>query len=369
MKYWSITPRDGAIFRDARPFTGNAGAYSMPLPWPSTVAGFVRSQIGMSDVGVFELTPAEARSISVTGPWITSPDETGAWVNYFPAPADALFYRSEDATAPMQRYRLSPRPTLPDGALSDLPSGLRMIDYTSPPETNPGKPSAGPAYWSAKAYGDWLLNPANASAVVADDIGISALATDERVHVGIAPTTRTADPGVLFSTERRVFYGRGRNGSPREFSLACRTSDHENADRLTRLGSIGGERLLARTDSVHQSTPLLPCPEAGDARLFRVILLTPAIFSEGNIPVSIGHEHARVVAACVGRYQPVSGWCFEARGPKPSRRMAPAGSVYWVELARDVDASQWIGTVHLTCVSTEAQDSLDGFGLAAVGVA
>ena len=97
----------------------------------------------------------------------------------------------------------------------------------------------------------------------------------------------------------------------------------------------------------------------------RVVLLTPALFAEGAVPQQI--RGAQVVAAAVGRPQPISGWDMAARGPKPTRRMAPAGSVYWVDLTGQ-DPAEWARRVHLKGICSDEQDSRDGFGLAAVGV-
>ena len=87
-------------------------------------------------------------------------------------------------------------------------------------------------------------------------------------------------------------------------------------------------------------------------------------------PAWIGDERVRVVAAAVPRAQIVSGWDFAAGGPKASRRMAAAGSVYWVELPADLDAAAWLAKVWMKCIPNpkNPQDSRDGFGLCAVGV-
>jgi CRISPR-associated protein Cmr3 len=100
----------------------------------------------------------------------------------------------------------------------------------------------------------------------------------------------------------------------------------------------------------------------------RVLLLTPALFAEGAVPGEIAG--ARVIAAAVGRPQTISGWDMAAGGPKPTRRMAPAGSVYWVDLSgmSEMRRSDWCAAVHFQSVCSDEQDNLDGFGLAVVGV-
>jgi CRISPR-associated protein Cmr3 len=98
-----------------------------------------------------------------------------------------------------------------------------------------------------------------------------------------------------------------------------------------------------------------------------VLLLTPALFDEGAVPERI--HGARVLAAAVGRPLTFSGWNLEKGkvGPKPSRRAAASGSVYWVELDPGADPAAWIRGVHLHTINSNPQDDRDGFGLAVVG--
>lgn len=108
----------------------------------------------------------------------------------------------------------------------------------------------------------------------------------------------------------------------------------------------------------------------------RLVLLTPALFEKGVLPgwnggawPLGGSVKATVRAACVGRPAIVSGWDLAKGRPKPTKRLAPAGSVYFLELqgAKD-DLRQWCDEAWLHCVSDAAQDRRDGFGLAALGV-
>lgn len=111
-----------------------------------------------------------------------------------------------------------------------------------------------------------------------------------------------------------------------------------------------------------------------------MILATPALFANGWYPGWIGGDknppregilpgtdvRVRLVSAVVGRWQPLSGWCHEKgrTGPKPMRRMVPAGSVYFFEVV----AGNFVpDRVWLRSVCDEPQDRLDGFGLALWG--
>jgi CRISPR-associated protein Cmr3 len=109
----------------------------------------------------------------------------------------------------------------------------------------------------------------------------------------------------------------------------------------------------------------------------RVILLTPGSFDKGSIPgkkagqLLYGDDSlsVRLLACCVGRPETVSGWDFARRQPKPTERLAPAGSVYWLELKGDPETRlKWAKRIWMNNVSDSEQARRDGFGLAALGV-
>jgi CRISPR-associated protein Cmr3 len=56
----------------------------------------------------------------------------------------------------------------------------------------------------------------------------------------------------------------------------------------------------------------------------------------------------------------------EPRGPKPVRRMVPAGGVYFFELLKGQSSD--LEKLWLESVSDEEQDRRDGFGLATWGI-
>jgi CRISPR-associated protein Cmr3 len=54
--------------------------------------------------------------------------------------------------------------------------------------------------------------------------------------------------------------------------------------------------------------------------------------------------------------------------PKPSRRLVPAGSVYFLKLdGSDAAIDQFIDATWLQAISDDEQDRRDGFGLALFG--
>ncbi len=83
-------------------------------------------------------------------------------------------------------------------------------------------------------------------------------------------------------------------------------------------------------------------------RRCRIVLASPGIFEGGWLPPGVSREgtewrfelrgvKARLVAACVPRAGLVSGWDLARERPKPAQRVAPAGSVYWLD---ELEASE-----------------------------
>ena len=75
----------------------------------------------------------------------------------------------------------------------------------------------------------------------------------------------------------------------------------------------------------------------------------------------------------INRTQVVSGWDFDRTKsqhgqPKATRRLAPAGSVYFLKLTgTEQQVEGWCDQVWLQCVSDDPQDNRDGFGLVLLG--
>lgn len=374
-KYWCVEPRDTALFRDARPFGAGEAASSLPFPWPSTIAGFTRSRLGMSADHKFEWTPAQARAVAVAGPWLVELEASEEIVkdHLFPAPRDAVFFRVEGNEGQLIRRRLAPRAQRED-EWSDLPEGKQLVGFARDPGETPGKPARGPAMWNADTLQTWLNEPDahDEEQVMRDGVGMDALPRERRTHVKIDYKTQTAETGALFQTEQLRFerYD-AKQGVVRRFALGVATqADNVDDERMSTstsaTGSLGGERRMASVYRIQDALPLT-CPELGDdEEIIRVVLLTPAIFEAGYCPSAKGlGDDVKVIAAATDRFQAVSGWCFEKRGPKPTRYMAPAGSVYWLRIPGG--AAAWATDRHLTCISDDPQDRLDGFGLIAIG--
>ena len=289
----------------------------------------------------------------------------------FPAPADALLLRTAQ---PTEAQRLWLRPIdPPSGAISDLET-LALIGPARVAREKPYlKP---PAYWRWQAYAEWLQTPID-EVVTIDSLGHSGPQRESRVHVSIKPDSQTALEGALFQTSGLEFVRALREadgdglGDVRTLALALET----DADLQDGIDFLGGERRIVCWRKVDGGLPACPA-EVRRAivrdRACRLILATPAYFTQGFLPTWLlscaSGAEAAIVAAAVQRYQTASGWDYKKRQPKPTRRLAPAGSVYFVKLTGDDDAiNRFVETVWMQATSDEPQPRLDGFGLAVLG--
>lgn len=356
---WIVEPRDTLIVRDSRPISDGVPMRSVAFPWPSSIAGLARTRAGSDEAGRFVCPdPERLKDIEVAGPWLVELDpEGGVKQAFVPAPADCLWDPSEDDGSRLERRRLVPG-SLAEGEMTDLPGDLRPVFAEDAPERKPAKDA--PAFWSWAEMSAWLCAPQAKSLHSKADFGLPALLREVRTHVAVGAETGTAVDGQLFSTEGLRFYtDKGRN----RLALAFRCGD----DQVKAGGvHLGGERRLSRLTRASAGAELSRPEGLSGCRTLRLVLITPGIFEAGWRPKDM--KGAELVAAAVGRPEVVSGWDFVARGPKKCRRMAPAGSVYWYELADGVDADAWIDEHWMKCVSDDAQDRRDGFGLCVVGV-
>jgi CRISPR-associated protein Cmr3 len=192
--------------------------------------------------------------------------------------------------------------------------------------------------------------------------------------VNIQPGSQTAAEGALFQTRGLEFtLGDGRE----RLALAVIT----DASISRGISSLGGER---RTVSWRQCSAALPaCPreirqEIVRSRSCRVVLVTPGCFERGWLPGWLIEERHGVKphlrGAAVQRPQVVSGWDFsratatENGRPKPSRRLAASGTVFFLSLVGDETATgRWVDETWMSCASDDPQDRLDGFGLTVLG--
>jgi len=389
MATWIIEPHDPLIFRDGRPFGPNPGARAKTLsfPFPSTTTGGVRTRAGLVN-DVFEATDENVRAVKeihVRGPLLVQLSTTNNmhdiedWM--IPAPIDALLFERTQQEKQIEIKQLvpvlPPNDTLTDFDLKN-PEKLWLVGLEQSDNRKPTKDA--PHYWNWNAFQSWLLNSTDLSQQTTEtkQLGHGGPPQEQRLHVSIDPETGTARDGALFETSGLEFTHGKQIYEAKRLALAVEVDEEGQGKKIEPgLTHLGGERRMV---SWHKSDKAFPeCPqeledaivEMGACRMF---LLTPIYFTKGYLPTHLRQTRDGVTpelkAIAVQRPQVVSGWNLEngIRGPKPTRRLAPAGTVLFLKLGKDTKAiKQWVRSIWMQCVSDELQDRKDGFGLAVLG--
>ncbi len=378
MKQIIIEPRDSLLFRDAKEFGSEAGsATSLPFPLPSVLAGAIRSRYGWSQKLNFDDPSARKRllSLSVHSPLLVELGPNDELLEYYlPAPMDAVVFTDDKQSLYLKRllpHRLSDEillDTLTEEQL--LPLSFQDMERRKPAPFPP-------KFWPySQLYVRWLQEPASQLPVE----GMGGPVTETRIHVKLG-STQTAEEGKLFSTTMLRFrLSVSSSNTPpthpvplssiQRFALAAFVDDELNIQGIF---PLGGERRLAHWTITENAFP--PCPtqikeEVVRSRRARIILITPAYFGESAWrPESFGSGIA-LKAVAIRRYTVGSGWDLALKQPKPSRRLAPAGTVYFIEFDQtwhESDLATWVEEHWLKSISSEEQARLDGFGLCLVG--
>ncbi|ADG06082.1 type III-B CRISPR module-associated Cmr3 family protein [Kyrpidia tusciae] len=389
MIHVQIWPRDPLVVRDARPFGPEGGNRMVCLDWPypSVLAGFLRTWVGKHVVdspGIEPFTPTRVqwlKSLTIGGPYPCVGEKL-----YFPAPLDVVLFRDDDSRS-LQGIALRPH-EMGEGEGCDLPHPALLPVVV----TEDLKPAKGPAFWSRERMMAWLMDDHRSNVAIPAEEGTSnitefqlsapeylyPLKRDVRVHVHIDPLTGRAGDEQLFSTSGLAF--------PHGVGIVTWVEGLEESSWPSVgavLAPLGGERRLS---FLQTTSPLSWFPDdelsiaLDGADGVRMVLATPGLFRYGWLPGWIDPDtlqgtppgmnglRLQLRSACVGRWKPLSGWSIEKGhyGPKPIRRIVPAGSVYFFEVLAG-NPGAYIKDAWLRSVADEEQDRRDGFANALWG--
>jgi CRISPR-associated protein Cmr3 len=356
VEYRFIEPLDVLFLRGNKLF-GDPGSYGESLvpPWPSVVAGALRSRM-LADDGVDLAafargdvkhpalgTPKTPGDFAVAAFHLARRHADGRVETLIVPPADLVISEDEDGKIANVRAL---KPTQPAAGL------LASSPFTSLPvlvEDTRGKPASG--FWLTET--GWKKYLSGQTPHTDDLVKSGALwQIDARVGVGLDAATRRAADGRLFSVQAVAMVKQGhRIGTDKQTDkpipanydvgfLAAVTGAVPPKDGSVRLGGDG------RAAAVQTLGTALPEPDynaIASARHCRLVLATPGIFANGWLPDGVtqatdgGYRFdlhgvcGKLVCAAVPRAEVVSGWDLAQWRPKAAQRAAPAGSVYWLD--------------------------------------
>lgn len=383
--FWFIEPLEPIIARDGRQFGrgGGASARSLDFPFPSTATGVARARTMLSmaggDTGEFSggrghvLAKRALSAVRVKGPLFARMSISGEIEILPPAPADAVIVAgtgSDGSNASNTTEIIPLRPiAIPDGYFTNAPEAgiCGMVKHTA---AKPHKRS--PRFWNWSDYLAWLAG-SDSREVNVKRLGTNGPALDRRTHVEIDRKAKAGVDRMLFETLGLDFGSRDGN----RYGMLIHTLQRDDEAIVDEgLAPFGSERrLTAWLRAPENSFP--PCPpeireSILENKACRMILLTPALFERGWRPKWLT-ENAKgskpiLVAAAVKGYRVVSGFSLQLGKPRPTRRLCPAGSVFFLRFEDDHERiNRWIDKYWFGCVSDEKHDRHDGFGLAALG--
>ncbi len=336
LQYRFLEPLDVLFLRGNKLF-GDPGSFGESLvpPWPSAAAGALRSLILSAegvDLPLFARsqaphpalgTPADPGPFTVASFHLAQRHASGTVESLHAMPADLAVI--DDGGEPIVR-RLSPC-TPAAGVCSSSP--LEMLPVLAQQERS--KPIGG-RWLTQQGWARYL----DGNVPRADELVDSAQlwSIDPRIGVGLDSATRRADDGKLFSAQAVAF--------KRDVGLVVGVSGAELPGRgMLRLGGDGRGAALGPAD---YQPAIEPLDRIASARRARIVLTSPGLFARGWLlpgadpdgGFELGGVRGRLVCAAVARAEVASGWDLALRQPKPAQRVAPAGSVYWIE---DLDAT------------------------------
>jgi CRISPR-associated protein Cmr3 len=352
----ALTLRDGLFLKDAKGWTTSALGRSSTLGWPfpSTIRGALRTAWGLEQEGQHGgplwtpedwLTRTALLRLSALLPLrrARSADKWSVGHRMWAAPRDAYVVK-----ASLSPLRMTPEP--PDANLGSLgawdDAAMESLWHVAPAAASreKSKPGEGPAWWTEDEMTAWLCG-----ADVTLATSSRSIPARDQVHVTINSSTGTAADSQLYGT--RVI--EPLDADKHEWAMGVRVAwptPLSSASHKLKPMSAGGKRRLVYPEEV---TGLWDMPKELAAafdkhkpRGLRVVLATPAEFKNGWLPDGFtahgteyrgklfGMAHELILrAACVPRPQHVSGWDMANNEPKPTRRLVPAGAVYFFERA------------------------------------
>ena len=358
----SLDPLAPIIVRSGRPVDGRSDADPARFPPPSTTAGCLRTSWARENNKPFG---PKLATLAVSGPLLL----TRAGEVLARKPADALYFGHGESA---RCLRAEPRP-FDAGCDADLPDRLLPVQLT---EHVAGKPGDGPAWWLWKDLLAFRQGELASHAELCKN-GWTPPRGDRRTHVAIDPDTHAADAGRLFQTEGLDLDTPDRfdGSSAGGLRLLVRCEEALGAA----LVHLGGKRRLAALQPEDEQTWPRP-PQGWLNRIEKagglcLTLLTPGIFAAGyrpgwldptnltGCPPTAPQLQLELRAAAVDRWEPHSGWDLAKGQPRPSRKLAGAGAVYWFRIL-GAAAPNSLEALWLNSVCDGEQDRRDGFGLA-----
>lgn len=375
-----IEPLDTLFFRDSRPFgAGEQSFAETTFSSPMTIYGaigsyflekagvdlgdYISGSVRVSGIGEYKESISNT-GFAIKGPFLSFDDEP-----YFFPPAN-LWVSGYHKTTP---HWLKPYDDI-RGRKCDV---LNRVPLEIPPgDVEPMSGLIAPddmsTYLSYSPQSEpWLLHARDESDFFAKEI---------KVGHRIDENSGVVERGMLYTSSHLRFKDTAAEQLRYKKAAILVVIDSLTASDFTSLVSkVGGEKRGAKFRAVEATDKLIPDSEElltmiKQKKKFIVYLATPSVFEKGWCPsLPAEFSGAELISAAVNKPQYLSGWSRTGDGaagiPRPIKRLAPAGSVYFFSAEKWTD--QQFDAMYKTynfnrSISNEYPDA--GFGICLIGV-
>lgn len=336
-----ITALDTLTFGVGKPSVWGEDTFGAGMfpPFPSVMRGAARAA-WLHENGSFELSDTDddpTKSYAVT--------EYALLLNgkpYFPVPAD--FVWSEDDKKLIQ---------------CELQENVGLSNLTTPYQlwaNADGKTVSAEKRCISLENLQMYLN----DKPIIESVPLTDYVTSEsKIGIYRGRDTNTVKKGMLYRSPLVRLQSENRN--TKEFYNAAIVANIDGAD-ISGLIRFGGENKTAYFTAYDGA--ISPIGAIGDTGRFKLYLATPAIFKGGYLPEL--PVKATLLTAAVYGYDSIGGFDMKAKRPKPMRRAAKAGSVYFYELDENtIETRAAILKLHGASIGDDS--GKDGFGICYIG--
>jgi len=353
-----IKPLDTLFFRDGKPFTmgEEAWANSVFPPYPAAIYGALRSAYFAEHIDELEKANESndpTKNLKIKGIFLKISDEI-----YFPIPMDCV-KRKDDKDD--EGFVLLP---LPAGKfISNYPK-LEKILIRSDSDNDKVENIQNSAL-SKSSFREYLDGETNNILYLKID---NYLISEPKIGIARSSKTHSSKEGMLY----RVDMKRLENKKGEKMTIVV---DFKGLDDLSEKGlmKLGGEG-KALSYNKYKGDINIDFPKfKEDAKQFKIVLTTPAIFKNGWIPKWIDEKtligeykefKLKLLTASIGKPIHIGGFDIKARKPKPMYKAVPAGSVYYFEVIEG-NLQKAFEIFNQKAISDVYPDQ--GFGIAYVG--
>ena len=376
---WIIEPRDALIVRDGKPFGAEAGnrASSLAFPFPSTTTGAVRTRAGLATINGElsrfdrDLGNLVQREITVRGALLVEIKDANNVEILVHAPADAVLFETENKEA-AKIVPLVPLET-DESFVTNSPENLCLLGLQKNEKAKPHKDA--PKFWRWTKFEKWLTKTEVKDNQDLQTLGTKGLTNEQRMHVEMDYHTKSGVDGGLFQTRGLEFTTKPDKDKIEfaKYGLLVEVETDGEFDGAIKngLAPLGAERRIVAWRKTPENFAFPECKISepiNEHKACRIILLTPAYFANGFLPSEWQEKFDfKIEAVAVNRHEVVSGYDFKKGKPKPTRRLCPAGTVFFVKFNDAEKINEFMNKTWFRCVSDGEQERKDGFGLACLG--